>query len=85
MRTVLFSLVASGMLALGAVSGVGAQSSADNTQVMAASSAQQGVGDAHGTGAGRTSAGLVHFEVSAHQRAVNDFGQVGVTVSTLTQ
>jgi hypothetical protein len=40
---------------------------------------------AHGTGAGRTSVGMVHFEVSAHERLTGDSGQIGVRVSTPTQ
>jgi hypothetical protein len=46
----------------------------------------QGAGDAHGTGAGRTTLGMEHFELSAHDRGlIGDFGKLAVKVSTPTQ
>jgi hypothetical protein len=49
----------------------------------AAASPMTGVGDAHGTGAGKTSPlGFVHFELSAHERPTGDFGQVSVRTTT---
>src|SRR5207244_2890848 len=39
----------------------------------------------HGTGAGKTTAGLVHFDLSAHERTNGDFGTMSVSVSTPTQ
>jgi hypothetical protein len=53
----------------------------DGIRLGAVSSPLMGVGDAHGTGAGRANFGLVHFELSAHERPTGDFGQVSLRAS----
>ena len=86
MSKILFTMVLGATVALSAVAAAGgAQTSADPVQVQAAAAPMKGVGDSHGTGAGRTSAGRIQFELSAHERLNGDFGQIGVTVSTPTQ
>ena len=85
MRKVLFTLVALATVAFSAGAVAAPQTSEDGVQVAAAPTASQRVGYAHGTGAGRTNLGMVHFEVSAHERLTGDSGQIGVRVSTPTQ
>jgi hypothetical protein len=81
----LFTVAALATVAFSAGAVAAAPASEDGVQVTAAPTASQRVGYAHGTGAGRTSVGMVHFEVSAHERLTGDSGQIGVRVSTPTQ
>jgi hypothetical protein len=82
----LLALGAALLVALAASAVAGAQTiGAEGIQLASdPAAAKAGVGDAHGTGAGRTTAGMLHFELSAHQRLTRDFGQVSVRLSAPT-
>jgi hypothetical protein len=64
----------------------GAQTIEDEgVQLQANPSAPGRGGDVHGTGAGETILGRIHFALSAHDRGpTGDFGQYSVEVSNLT-